>query len=155
MGTKNRNHPLSEYVGLKATADICVCGCMGGFSRVLAYPKVFKSEQAARVQRHQYFSPFHDVQSEGLCTEDDPLRLHPKGQHHPILILRQKRQAAPEREEGKMKIKVILIKKKKKRNVMTEKYKLNYRLLNILLINAVNFSNPLKRNLNLTSRVTI
>lgn len=73
---------------------------MGGFSRVLAYPKVFKSEQAARVQRHQHFSPFHDVQSEGLCTEDDPLRLHPQGQHHPILILRQKRQAAPEREDG-------------------------------------------------------
>lgn len=77
---------------------------MRGFSRVLAYPQVLKSQQAARVQRHHHFSPFHDVQSEGPGTEDDPLRLHPKGQHHPVLVLRQDRQAEAEREEGEKEV---------------------------------------------------
>lgn len=76
---------------------------MRGFSRVLAYPQVLKCQQATGVQRHQHFAPFHDVQSEGPGTEDDPLRLHPKRQHHPVLILRQDRQAERERGGGGVK----------------------------------------------------
>lgn len=71
---------------------------MRGFSRVLAHPQVLKGKQAARVQRHQHVTSFHDVQSEGPGANDDPLRLRTQGQHHPILILRQKRQAEGERE---------------------------------------------------------
>ena len=72
---------------------------MRGFSRVLAHPQVLKGQQAAGVQRHQHVSPFHDVQSEGPGADDDPLRLRPQGQHHPVLVLRQERQAEEDREE--------------------------------------------------------
>lgn len=66
---------------------------MRGFSRVLAHPQVLEGQQATRVQRHQHFTSLHDVQSEGPGTDDDPLRLGAQGQHHPVLVLRQERQA--------------------------------------------------------------
>lgn len=71
---------------------------MRGFSRVLAHPQVLEGQQAARVQRHQHVSPFHDVQPEGSGAYDDPLSLRSQGQDHPVLILRQERQAEAERE---------------------------------------------------------
>lgn len=74
---------------------------MRGFSRVLAHPQVLKSEQATRVKRHHHVMSFHDVQSEGAGANDDPLRLRTQGQHHPVLVLRQKRQAEAERERGR------------------------------------------------------
>lgn len=70
---------------------------MRGFSRVLAHPQVLKGQQAARVERHQHFWAFHDVQPEGPGADDDPLRLRPQGQHHSIFVLRQERQAERER----------------------------------------------------------
>lgn len=71
---------------------------MRGFSRVLAHPQVLKGQEATRVQRHHHIAPLHDVQSEGPGADDDPLRLRPQGQHYPVLVLRQERQAEAERE---------------------------------------------------------
>lgn len=78
---------------------------MRSFSRVLAYPQVLKSQQATRVQRHQHFSPFHDVQSERPSTDNDPLRLQPKRQDHPVLVLRQEGEAETEGDEGEDEVK--------------------------------------------------
>lgn len=72
---------------------------MRGFSRVLAHPQVLEGKEATRVQRHQHFTSLHDVQSEGPGANDNPLRLCTQRQHHPVLILRQKRQAVEEREK--------------------------------------------------------
>lgn len=66
---------------------------MRGFSRVLAYPQMLEGQQATRVEGHQHFSPFHDVQAEWSGTEDNTLGLHAKGQHYPVLVLRQERHA--------------------------------------------------------------
>lgn len=72
------------------------CACMRGFSRVLADPQVLESQQAARVEGHQHFSAFHDVEAEGPGAENDPLGLHTQGQHHAVLVLGQERHAAVE-----------------------------------------------------------
>lgn len=69
---------------------------MRGFSRVLADPQMLERQQAARVERHEDFSAFHDVQAEGPGAEDDPLGLHAEGQHHAVLVLGQERHAAAE-----------------------------------------------------------
>lgn len=79
--------------------------CMRGFSRVLAHPQVLEGQQAARVQRHQHVSPFHDVQPEWPGADDDPLRLRPQGQHNSVLVLRQERQAGAERQEEERRLK--------------------------------------------------
>lgn len=72
---------------------------MGGFSRVLANPQMLESQQAPRVEGHQHFSAFHDVQAEGPGTEDDPLGFHTEGQHHAILVLGQDGHAVVEGDE--------------------------------------------------------
>lgn len=67
------------------------------FSRVLAHPQMLKCQEATRVQGHQHVTSFHDVQSEGTGTDDNPLRLCSQRQHHPVLILGQEGQAETER----------------------------------------------------------
>lgn len=74
--------------------------CMRGFSRVLADPQMLESQQAARVEGHQHFSAFHDVEAEGPGAENDPLGLHTQGQHHAVLVLGQERHAAVEGEKS-------------------------------------------------------
>lgn len=70
---------------------MCLSVC--GLSRVLAHPQVLKAEQPTRVQRHQHVASLHDVESEGPGADDDPLGLGSQGQHHPVLILGQEREA--------------------------------------------------------------